>query len=139
MSITSSRKPLHFARNVGAGSSGEDSHKLSRDATIERVMTRFYAGQELDLRINLWLEKKDGDKRIPIVETTGSTGSKSHIAGDDDDYEWTPAIRAEQGDKIIVDYDNTDATNAYDYVVNMDVDRMNGMRRAFEWLKELIG
>lgn len=135
MTLISSRKPLHFARNVGAGASGEAEHTLNRDATIERVLTRFYPGAELDLHLNLWLEKKESNKRIPLVELTGD---KDHIAGDDDDFEWQPAIRAEKDDKIIVEYDNTDATNAYDYVVNLDIDRMNGMKRALEWLRGLV-
>jgi len=127
MTLISSRKSLHFSRNVGAGASGESKYDVRHDATVEEVLTRFYPGQELDLHVELYLEKADSGNRIPLVELAGNKG---YIAGDDDRFRFNPTVSIEKEDTLVIVYDNNDATNAYDYTINIDLDRVGGVKRS---------
>lgn len=121
------KRGLHFAASVPAGGSVENTHKMQRDATIEEVQTRFYIGQELDLQLNLYIRDPDDTQSSrKIIPTPGSI---DHIAGDDDDYRWDVSEPINKGDKIVVEATNQDANNAYNYVVNMDVDYLYGSSR----------
>jgi hypothetical protein len=120
------KRALAFSTTVPAGETEEETFELTNDATIEDLRVRFYPGQELSLQIQVYLLKKDQDKKIDLVEYPGD---KKHLSGNDDYFEFDLSKKAKKGDKIVIKSENTDSQYAYDYKANMSVEEAGGLKR----------
>lgn len=105
------------------------------DATVEQFSVRIYQGAQLDLQLEVFIERKINESRTrrdDIVEMVG----KEYIDGDDDVYEWDVSQPIEEEDKLVILATNNDGSNAYDYRANFDVDYEGGVSRG---LSRLLG
>lgn len=125
--VQESQTPVSFSASVSPNTSGRLSYDNQRDATIEHVQVRIYAGAELDLELKLLVVTRSGNRR-QIVELVG----KDVIDGDDDFYTFHPAEPVQSDEQIVIEHENVNANNTYDYRVNMDLDYEGGVHRALE-------
>lgn len=139
MVLKKSRHGLTFARQVPALEDDRLVHEVDEDATVEGVTARIYQGAENTLRLNVKHIPASGSP-VSLVETVDDDGDgKDYIDGDDDAWSWRPAVPVEQGDKLVVDYENTDASNAHNFRVNMNMDYMGGTDRLVSGIKSFLG
>jgi len=135
---TSNRMDSHrFAGEVGAGGDADESTTVEADATVEEVAVRFYPGPRLDLHVTPYLERGNGANanRIPLVNFHG----KDYVDGDDDLWVFPISEPVEQGDTLGVFVNNTEPEHAYDYAVNMTLDREAGVQRSASSLLGRLG
>jgi hypothetical protein len=131
---------LTFARQVPATEAERLTYEVSRDATIEGVQARIYAGAENTLRLNFKIQPANGSELFLVEPADTDDGSgKDYIDGDDDDWNWNVSHPVEKGDKIVVEYDNTDGSNAHNFRANMNIDYMGGTSRLLQGIKSLLG
>lgn len=128
------RKGYNFSSTVNADSTEIEKVVAKHDATIEHVHTRFYPGQQLDLQLKLQVVAQDGTKK----EIVDPVGERSYVAGDDDKFNWDISVPVEKGDTIRVVAQNVETQYDYDYVANMEVDRLNGLERITSKLGDLF-
>jgi len=114
---------ISFSDEVAAGSTETESHQLDRPATVESISVRIYPGPGTDLEIEPFVKTNDGTRR-PLLDYAG----KQFVDGDDDVYSWSVSEPVEQDATLEVRAKNTDASNPYNYRVNMDVDYREGSR-----------
>lgn len=127
MDNTETRDNLRFAERVGPGSTETLTYEVNDDATIEEVDVRIYRGAELALNIFPYVRLGGDDaSKTPLLTLVG----KQHIDGDDDTFEFNLAEAVTPGDEIGVDVTNTSTEFGYDFVVDMDLDRAGGTKRA---------
>lgn len=115
-----------FSTTVGPGADGELTADAERDATVERVDVRFYAGPRLDLKLVPFVRTERGD-RVELIDVTG----REAIVGDNDVFEFEVSEPLDSTDVLGVAFDNTDEENAYDFVVDLQIDREGGQNRVF--------
>lgn len=120
------RKGLHFHSTVNSDSNETDKYNVRQDATIEHIGVRFYPGQQLDLELELHIVSPNGSSK----EIVDPVGEKPYLAGDDDLFKFDVSVPIQTDDTIKVIARNQDtAGNDYDYIVNMEIDRINGIER----------
>ena len=126
------RKGLHFHSTVNSDSDEKDSYNVRHDATIEHVEVRFYPGQQLDLEVELHVVDENGTSK----EIVDPVGEKPYLAGDDDFFKFDVSVPIEKDDEIRVVARNQDTSgNDYDYIVNMELDRIGGIERVITKLR----
>lgn len=119
MSKESYRIAAQVAANSGY-SDNEFTHEIKKNGFIERFAVRIYIGAELDLRIKSFIRRGGSDGvEENIVQFKGN---KDYIDGDDDYFEWFLEKEVKKNDVIVVQAKNGDATNAYDFAVDYDID-----------------
>ncbi|WP_049915515.1 hypothetical protein [Haloferax mucosum] len=101
-----------------------ETFEVSKDATIEKVTTRFYRGPQLDLSIRPFVESEEGRER-DIVDVIGRDG----VVGDNDVFPFHVSEPVERGDVVGIEVTNADGTNTYDYNVDLELDRAGGVSR----------
>lgn len=116
-------KPLHFARKVSAGTSGEYKYNIQKDGTIEQFELRIYSGAEDELEVNVYVKNEDTGLKQKIVETPDD---QSYIGGNEDFFRFNASQKVTNEDKIVIDYNNTDGNNAHRYKINLEIDRTGG-------------
>lgn len=122
-----------IARQVPATEDDRLSWTVPRDGTLEHLAVRIYEGAENTLRLNIYHEHTNGGQEL-LIQPEG----KGYIDGDDDLWPWDLSVPVRQDDKIVVDYENTDGTNAHNFRVTLDVDYYNGLDRAASLLKGVL-
>jgi len=127
---------LRLAGRAGPGASDELRHSLEVDATIEEVTVRIYRGAELDLQVtpSVAFDANEGrDSLVPLI--TFVDGGKQFVDGEGDRWEFPVSVPVTEGDEIVVDVDNTDPDNGYDYAVDAVIERAAGASR----LDQIVG
>ena len=120
------RKGIYFSSRINSDSREIEKYNVRHDATIEHAEVRFYPGAQLDLQLKLKVIDQDGTTK----EIVDPQGEKDYIAGDDDFFKFDISVPIQKNDEIRIIADNVDQNgNAYDYVVNMEVDRLGGIER----------
>jgi hypothetical protein len=122
--MSDTKNGLSIARAVSPDTSGYEGVEMERDGTVESVSVRIYQGAENTLRLRV-LRVRDGSQ-IQIVQLHG----KDWIDGDDDVYRWDVSEPVEQGDEVVVQFDNNDPDHPHNYRVNVDVDHSGGTSRS---------
>jgi hypothetical protein len=117
VSLFDSGESVRFSTSVAAGASGELSKEIESDTTVKRVDVRFYPGPRLDLELVPFAQV--GSNRFSLVDLVG----RSSIVGDNDVFQFGADERLEAGDRIGVEYTNTDQSNSYDFQVDMSLER----------------
>lgn len=115
------QEAVTFAQSVAAGASGRTEKRFTRPGRVRHVQARIYPGAELDLELNILVVTTEGTRR-KVVETEG----KDHIDGDNDSWEWWPDEPIQDDEDLVVEHNNTHASNSYDYRVNCTVNFVNG-------------
>jgi hypothetical protein len=129
-----SRDNVRFADRVSPSSTETLRHELKRAATVEFINVRIYPGAELDLQLVPFGENREGSNRYPLVTLEG----KSHIDGDADRFEFDVSEPVDAGEYIGVEATNQDASNAYDYAVDITVEYAGGLRRVISTARSVI-
>ena len=127
------RVSRRFSTTVAGGADSDLSHEVTADATIEKVTVRFYPGPLLDLELRPYVETDDG-QRVDLVDVIG----RDKIVGDDDVFEFYVSEPIREGESIGVEYTNQDPSNSYDFVVDMEVDRIGGLNRVTRFVRGLV-
>jgi len=122
--MSDTKNGLSIAREVSPDTSGYEGVEMERDGTVESVSVRIYQGAENTLRLRV-LRVRDGSQ-IQIVQLHG----KEWIDGDDDVYRWEVSEPVEQGDEIVVQFNNSDVDNSHNFRLNVDVDYAKGTSRS---------
>lgn len=117
MSLFDSGESVRFSTSVAAGASGELSQEIESDTTVKQVDVRFYPGPRLDLEIVPFGQVSSN--RFSLVDLVG----RSSIVGDNDVFQFGVDERLQAGDKIGVEYTNTDNSNSYDFQVDMALEK----------------
>lgn len=126
--IPGSKEPFSLSDSVSPNSTQTVEAEVVGDGTLESFSVRIYPGPELQLKITPFIHRDSGNgPRLPLVTAEG----KEVIDGDDDKWTWSPSKAVNEGDLIIVEAENTDGTNSYDYRVNFDVDYRGGIN---DWI-----
>jgi hypothetical protein len=113
------RVPFRFAANVQPGQTVVLEEHVPRDGTIEALRVRIYAGAELALRIRPYIIDSRGNTR-ELIKFVG----KKFLDGDDDVFTFVlrePVFTAND-ERMVVEAINTDATFAYDFSCDIEVD-----------------
>jgi hypothetical protein len=124
------KESYRFAAKVPAntGWSETDTLRVAGDGTVERVRVRIYIGAQLDLKLRVWLRRKNGGKvDEPLIKFV--KGMKDYIDGDDDDFSFEIGVPVYLDDEIVVEYKNDDPLNAYDFSVDVEIDYAGGAYR----------
>jgi hypothetical protein len=120
------RKGVYFSSRINSDSTEIEKYNVRQNATIEHAEVRFYPGAQLDLQLKLEVVDENGTSK----EIVDPQGEKDYIAGDDDFFKFNISVPIEKEDEIRIIAENTDQNgNAYDYVVNMELDRVGGIER----------
>ena len=123
---TVTRKGIYFSSRINSDSTEIEKYNVRNDATIEHAEVRFYPGAQLDLQLKLEVVDENGTSK----EIVDPQGEKDYIAGDDDFFKFDISVPIRKNDEIRIVAENVDQNgNAYDYVVNIEVDRLNGIER----------
>lgn len=125
------RRGLHFRSTVNSDSDETDEYEVAQDSTIEHAEVRFYPGQQLDLEIEIEVITPEGNSKYVI----DPAGEKPYLSGDDDFFKFNISVPVETGDKIRITARNQDTNgNDYDYIVNLELDRIGGIERVMDSL-----
>jgi hypothetical protein len=122
-------RTYRVADSVSAASAYADNQydfEVTQAGRVQDFRVRIYPGPELDLKIRLKLIRLDGTEDS-IVRPVGG---KEYIDGDDDIFEFSVRYGVKPGDVVRVEVENDDATNAYDFAVDFDVDYAVGSDEA---------
>lgn len=126
------RKGLHFHSRVNSDSTEVEKFNVKQDATVEKATVRFYPGQQLDLQLKLQVLDENGNTK----EIVDPVGEFDYLAGDDDKFEFDISVPIRDTDQIVIRADNVDTDGySYDYIVNMEFDRIGGIERVINKLQ----
>lgn len=119
-----SRIPYRFQMQVPPLASGDLRALIPGDATVERLVIRFYPGPELQLLVDPHVERRGGGRQ-ELIHYTGTRG----ITGDNDILEFFLALPVRLDEQLVVFYHNRHATLAYHFTVTMELDFAGGVWR----------
>jgi len=123
------RESVLFALQVPASGKGSLRYAVTAPGTLELLTVRFYIGCNLQLRLRPVLERRgegvgSGSNLVKFVN-----GGLEYVDGDDDKHSFKMAYAVREGDFIVVNYQNMDAVNAYNFRVTADIDYLGGEAR----------
>lgn len=121
------RTSYHFAFAIPAAGSGRLSKTIPAPCTIEKMTIRIYPGAVLNVHLDPYILKTN-NRRYNVIDYV--SGGKQYIDGDNDTLIFDVGHPAQVDDQLVVDYINIDAVNAYDFVVDFEVDFFRGMMRS---------
>lgn len=118
------RRPVSIGYTADPGEQDTLTHEVQHDATVEKLVPRFYAGCETTVEVNIYVVSS-GDA-TKLVETVG----KDHLDGENDEWTFRPSEPVEKGDEIMIQFENTDSENPHRFRVNFELDREGGKMRS---------
>jgi len=127
---------LRLAGRVGPGGDDELRHSVQVSATIEEVTVRIYRGAELDVQVTpavAYDADEDRASNIPLI--TFVDGGKQFVDGDGDRWDFPVSVPVTEGDEIVVEVENQDPDNGYDYAVDVVLEKAAGSTR----LDQIVG
>lgn len=119
------QRPMHFAAVVDPLATVELLDDLGgRDATVEELTARFYAGQQRALHVQVLKLAHQTEYSLIHFPKDGV----QYLAGDDDRFNWqiSEPILGSQGEQLLVRFINTDAANKYGAAIDLSVDFAGG-------------
>lgn len=129
---------IRIAGSVGPGNEEEFTHEVGSDATIEEVDVRIYAGAELDLRVQPFLEYgPEGERdRLPLITYAGD---KTFVDGEGDDWEFPISEPIEEDEVFGLVVENVNADYTYDFAADFVLERAGGTARLFGVVDDVMG
>jgi len=119
-----SRIPYRFQIQVPPLARGDLRAHIPGDATVERLVIRFYPGPELQLIVDPYVERRGGGRQ-ELIHYTGARG----ITGDDDTLEFHLALPVRMDEQLVVEFQNLHAVNPYNFTVTIELDFAGGVWR----------
>ena len=121
------KESISFRGSLADGADVWLQERVKENGTIEGVRVRFYSGQELSLKVSIFLEKKG---EVPVSLISFASTTDTYISGDDDYFVFPVVVPVKYDDhvKVYVENDNGDGF-AYHYAVDVDIDYYGGQRR----------
>jgi len=119
------QEPLLFKQNVPAGTILNLQERIKADGTIENIKVRFFAGQEMDLKVRPILIKK-GDMYVDLIKYVGED---KELSGDDDIYSFDTSISVENDDEVLVIAENKSVDFDYTLFCIVQIDYYGGKKR----------
>ena len=119
-----SRIPYRFQRRVNALEVGELRALIPGDATVERLVVRFYPGPELQLIVDPFVDRRGGGRQ-ELLHYSGTRG----LTGDNDTLEFFLSLPVRLDESLVVGFQNLHAVNAYHFTVTMELDFAGGVWR----------
>lgn len=127
--ILNKKEVIVFRKNVPPNSKGRIMERVKDNGTIEKLMLRFYMGQELKLGVWPYI-KHNGNKIESMVTIAGDeTRDNLYLTGDDDQLVFDVVIPVYYDDEIIVEYENTSSEYEYNLVCDITIDYYLGTDR----------
>lgn len=121
------RETISFRKVIAAGANGINfAEEIKGDATIEKLVVRFYPGQQKSLQVTPMVKFRTEEMYSLVRYATGTDG---YLTGDDDTLEYPLGVEVQTGDQVVIYATNTDSTNAYSLVCDVIVDYLNGKAR----------
>lgn len=124
--MASKKEVVSFRKLVPKNSEIELKERIKADGTIEGVNVRFYAGQQKDLRVEVFIMHK-GEKREDII--TYPEGTDRFLSGDDDNFSFPATFPVYYDDYIKIQAKNVDPNFDYSLVVDVIIDYYMGANR----------
>jgi hypothetical protein len=123
---TDTREVMIFSLIVPAGTSSFMFEALKAEATVEKIVCRFNAGQSRELQIRPVL-KKNGNFDEDLC--TYPKGGLKFVAGEDETKTLDISVPGKMYDQVYIYYNNTSTTFDYTLDVMVTVDYMGGVNR----------
>lgn len=115
------REALLFRAQQALNTTSDYEKAIRANCTITSVKIRIYDGPELALRLQMFIRDASGNL-ASVLQYSASTGAKNYIDGNDDEFVFDVRVPARVGDTLVVRANNTSATYAYDFSVDIEVD-----------------
>ena len=119
------KEVIIFRKKVSANSKGKITERVKDNGTIEKLMIKFYIGQELHLKVWPYI-KHTGNKVESMVTIAGD--KDNYITGDDDNFIFDVVIPVFYDDEIVVEFENI-SDYEYNLVCDVTIDYYNGNDR----------
>lgn len=110
------KEVISFRKSVDPGESGKMTERVKAKGTVEGFKVRFYAGQEEDLRVRVYLRKVGN-----IIEELITYQGNNFLSGDDDYFIYDVITPVKNDDEIVVEYENVTAEEVGAYTLSVDV------------------
>lgn len=120
------KESVSFRKSVAASEEDRLHERIKGAGTIEGIRVRFYSGQQLDLRVHVYVVHKGGLTESLI---TYNAGADQYLSGDDEVVQIDCVVSVENDDELWVWYQNADAVNSYNLVVDVAIDYYGGNQR----------
>jgi hypothetical protein len=122
----SKKEVISFTATIAPLADMVFSERVKAPGTLEGIRIRFYAGQELDLRVRPYVLHK-GQKSEDVL--TYPEGSNPYLSGDDDEFYFPVTVPLANDDEIKVHVVNVNTQYAYTLVVHVAIDYYGGGNR----------
>lgn len=119
------QEPLLFRQNVPKGTTINLRERIKADGTIEKVIVRFFAGQEMDLKVKPQLVKK-GDMYVDLIKYVGD---EKTLSGEDDTFTFDTSLAVENDDEILITAENINLDFDYTLMCIVQIDYYGGKKR----------
>jgi hypothetical protein len=110
------REVISVRKNVSPLEVSEVRERVKYNGNIERILIRFYAGQENELTVLPYVQHK-GKKNETFF--TFPEGTDPYLSGEDDRLDFPLSIEVEYDDEIVIRSENKSAV--YDYTLVCDI------------------
>lgn len=122
----SKKEVIPFKKKIPPNTTDVLHERVKAAGTIEGVRIRFYAGQEGDLQVNPYVERKGGamDQLFSYVAT-----GDSYLSGEDDYFEYPVAVAVDNDEFVKVRVKNVDTQYTYTLSCDVIVDYYGGKNR----------
>lgn len=114
-----------FRKKLAPLESVELVERIKDNGTLENVKMRFYMGQEMNLKITVYV-KHTGNK---VEQIFTSPTNDYFVGGDDDTFIFDVIVPVFYDDEIVVKAINESNINSYDMCVDIDIDYYQGTDR----------
>jgi len=134
MSQVQGKVPILFDYQIPSNTTKTLEYVLSADGTIENIDAYFYAGQQKDLQLEIYLLLRASNQRFDLVhrakDVENGTYTKNTLSGDNTSFKHDVSVPFSSRDKIIVVATNADTNgNDYDVDLTITVDYLAGKAR----------
>lgn len=110
--------PVRLSTTAAAGATNQTlTYPVAFAGTVRNVHVRMFAGNQLSLQLKP--QRLRREELQSLVSYAG--GGKQYIDGDDETEDFSTSVDVQPGDVLQVTYTNTDATNAYDFAVDLTI------------------
>lgn len=121
-----SREVIAFRKKIEPLEEIEISERVKANGTLENIKFRFYLGQELQLKVMIFIRHKGNKVQYPY---TVAGGGEYYIAGDDDVFNFDVVIPIQNDDEIVCKVINLSEEWDYNLVCDVDIDYYGGNNR----------
>jgi hypothetical protein len=127
-SADADRQSLRFSETVAPDSEVLLTYDVPVDMTVEQLEVRIYRGAEFSLEIEPFIDRRKSEDRTRREDLITYRGSE-FVAGDADKFSFDVSKSVEEGQEIGIEARNKADAYAYDFVVDLSLERAGGLSR----------